>query len=326
MGSLASPDDVFAFVTVTAINEQGQAVGFSHRPDANNFILFRAFEWQGGVMSELATPDGMHSNAAGINESGTVVGSSAGLSVASRAVAWEGGVMRELGTLGGPFGHAEDINDAGVVVGQAQIPGDDSAPIHPFMYENGEMRDLGTFGGNIARAFAINTSGQIVGESETDVPGRPHAFLYEDGALKDIFGPGRARDINDSGQIVGEVDQWGDTGFLGQNGIVYDAGVMTDLGLGNSPFAINNAGVVVGTGIGTASPSAVEPDGFVLRDGTMRFLRDLIDECWHMINPVDINDKGQIVASARTCDETAQFRVLLLDPVVRCGHGPPKKP
>ena len=183
-----------------------------------------------------------------------IVGSIGVPSFAARAVAWEGGIGRDLGTLGGPFSHAKDINDAGVIVGPAQLRGDDSAPIHAFEYANGTMQDLGTFGGATSRAFAINAVGQIVGEAESTVPGEMHAFLYEDGALRDVFaGPGRARDINDAGQIVGEVEV-SNTGFLGLNGVVYDAGNVTDLGPGNSPVAINNAGIGVGTGIGTASP------------------------------------------------------------------------
>jgi probable HAF family extracellular repeat protein len=321
MGSLASPDDPFAFVEAEALNESGQVVGTSHWPDANNFIFFRAFEWHGGVMAQLPTPDGMQSAGAGINESGTVVGSIGVPSFAARAVAWDGSVRRDLGTLGGPFSHAEDINDAGIIVGQAQIPGDDSAPIHAFVYANGSMLDLGTFGGTISRAFAINAVGQIVGEAESTVPGEMHAFLYEDGTMQDIFArPGRARDINDAGQIVGEIEI-SNSGFLDLNGVVYDAGNVTDLGPGNSPVAINNAGTVVGTGIGTASPESAEVDGFVVHDGKMSFLRDLIDACWHVISPTDINDKGQIIASARTCEETPRMRILLLDPVTVCGRG-----
>lgn len=328
LGSLASPDDPFAFVTVDALNESKQVAGTSHWPDASNFIFFRAFEWQHGVMSQLPTPEGMQSTAGGINESGTVVGSVGVPSFAARAVAWDsGGGRRDLGTLGGPFSHADDINDAGVIVGQAQLPGDDSAPIHAFVYANGQMHDLGTFGGAVSRALAINAIGQIVGEAESTVLGEMHAFLYEDGTLKDIFGrPGHARDINDAGQIVGDMQVGADTGYLGSSGVVYDAGTITNLGPGNSLVAINNAGTIVGTGIGPAGSEPASVDGFVVQEGKMRFLRDLINECWHSITPTDINDKGQIVASARTCDETARFRILLLDPVPPCGRVTPKPP
>jgi probable HAF family extracellular repeat protein len=69
--------------------------------------------------------------------------------------------------------------------------------------------DLGTLGGGSSRVHAINNRGQVVGGSET-VEGEWHAFLWEDGRMKDLgtLGPpattsSRAQGINNAGQVVG---------------------------------------------------------------------------------------------------------------------------
>ena len=73
------------------------------------------------------------------------------------------------------------------------------------------MQDLGTLAGGDTVAFAINATGDTVGLSRiTDTV--YHAFLYSDGAMKDLnslidplsgWALIAARGINDAGQIAG---------------------------------------------------------------------------------------------------------------------------
>jgi probable HAF family extracellular repeat protein len=73
------------------------------------------------------------------------------------------------------------------------------------------MRDLGTLGGTYAQANGINNHGAVVGESRLADGETVHAFLYENGVLRDLHALTRmpsgwvlvsANDINDGRQIL----------------------------------------------------------------------------------------------------------------------------
>jgi len=68
----------------TAINEQGQVVGWSSTAEGN----IRAFLWQNGTMIDLGTLGGNYSGAWDINEQGQVVGGSTNIEGNNRAVLW----------------------------------------------------------------------------------------------------------------------------------------------------------------------------------------------------------------------------------------------
>jgi probable HAF family extracellular repeat protein len=75
-----------------------------------------------------------------------------------------------------------------------------------FLYSAGITTDIGTLGGR-TEGLAINSAGHITGWSEISatLPANRHAFLYKDGNMTDLHGPGvLASDstgigINDSG-------------------------------------------------------------------------------------------------------------------------------
>jgi probable HAF family extracellular repeat protein len=150
-----------------------------------------------------------------------------------------------LGMLPGyEWSFATDINDAGDVVGYAVD--DDTQTTRAFLWNKDTgMIDLGTLGGLSSRATAVNDRGQVVGESLTTIAwGQPvwHSFLWEDGVMTDLGGPGAVA-INNSDQVV-----W--------NGavVVHDiaTGATTDLGVldgwtGSWAVDINDAGQVAGT-------------------------------------------------------------------------------
>jgi probable HAF family extracellular repeat protein len=153
----------------------------------------------------------------------------------------------DLGVLGGIAGdccfgaRATDINNLGQVVGISQTEGDEA---HGFLWESGTgMRDLGRFS-----PVAINDRGQVLGRIFPDPPGSPpHAALREpDGSMVDL-GPFEPADLNAAGQAVG----WTTDPGAVPHAVLWTPGRgLTNLGslrgIGSQPWAINDAGQVVG--------------------------------------------------------------------------------
>ena len=126
-----------------------------------------------------------NSLAAGVNESGDVVGyysnSGEGFGVppaSQEAVLYNSqGTPKDVGNLGGSS-QATGINDAGDVVGYSTTSTANNSPTNAFLYTGSLPPDnLGTLpGGTDSYATAIDDAGQIVGYSST-TDGSIHAFL-----------------------------------------------------------------------------------------------------------------------------------------------------
>ena len=118
------------------------------------------------------------------------------------------------------------------------------------------ITDLGSLGGTRTVADAINENGQITGQSYTAGDAEAHAFIYENGIMRDIHTLegstfSEAFGINDNGEIVGSIyfpdlDE--------KRTFVFDGSIMHDLGVLGSESAtivkyldINNSGHIVGT-------------------------------------------------------------------------------
>jgi probable HAF family extracellular repeat protein len=197
----SSTADLGAGMFVTGINDPGAVIG----GNGHAFILLN------GVYQDLGVlPGGGWSSAAGINQSGTVVGDSSVSSGNFRGFLWtpQSGML-ELGTLGGLNSHATGINQSGEVIGHASLA---SGYEHGFSAVGAIMTDLGTLGGS-SYAYGINDSGTIVGYSWPANSDNPHAFVYLKGIMIDLnslvpSGAGwellEAYGINNAGQIVGE--------------------------------------------------------------------------------------------------------------------------
>jgi len=125
------------------------AVGSAH-------AQFHAVEWSNGSVINLNPPGSTISEAAAINDSGQVVGSSSG-----GATEWNNGSVIYLGGLPGSAAiGASAINDAGQVVGIRSF-----GPAYVATeWSNGSVINLG-----FSNAFGINNAGQVVGVA-TGVP------------------------------------------------------------------------------------------------------------------------------------------------------------
>ena len=156
------------------------------------------------------------------------------------------------------------------------------------------ITDLGTLAGRgTSFANGVNNRGQVVGVSSTR-DGSSHAFLWQDGKMRDLGTlPGsrtgsRAAAINDRGQIAGTswgTNRWTTHAVLWENGTVHDLGTLG--GKWSYATAINNRGQVVGV----SATNDGEWHGFLWQNGRMRDIDDF--------RPSATNDRGQVVGLGR---------------------------
>src|SRR5205085_2558592 len=118
------------------------------------------------------------SEAAGINNTGQVIGNSDG-----RPFLYSQGNMTELVTSGASFTSVAGINDAGQIIGTGNSSADPNT--HSFIYANGVMTDIGALNAyQNTVAKAINALGQVAGHSFNRNDGR--AFLYSNGGMASL--------------------------------------------------------------------------------------------------------------------------------------------
>jgi len=203
MSDLGTPDaKKFCCSYAYGINNAGEIVGDSGPG--------HAYLYSHGTWSDLGTLSGGKDDlslAQSINDSGQIVGSSTNGGYTDHAFLYSGGAMIDLGTLGGGFSYAWQINNSGEIIGGSRTA---SGVLDAFLYlpapapalGGGTMVDLGA-----GSAYGINNSGYVVGGASDG-----HAFLYADGAMKDLNNliPSHsgwtleyASAINNVGQIAG---------------------------------------------------------------------------------------------------------------------------
>lgn len=283
------------------LNNAGQVVGTAGGAAAL---------YSGGVLTTLAPAASM---GAGINNHGDTTGS-LGTFYFAEAFTHIGGTFANIdGDVAGPgietYGVA--INDNRVVGGNIFEGGEHT---RGFLYQNGVVDEIGTFGGDFSPLTAINNHGAATGYAAYPGPAGGeyfHAYLYQDGTLQDLGTLGAVdsdswgTDINDLGQVVG---------FSGSRPFLYSGGSMIDLGTLGGPggyaYALNDAGVIVGSSYASLTPGALQ-HAFVYDDGVMADLNLLVDGLggWELTIGEDINAAGQILGTA--CQNDSCTSVLL---------------
>ena len=267
------------------LNEVWSCEAGGFLPATNPRQVCRGFVWQDGVMHELPTLGGTHGFAAGVNNSGQVVGwaettvrdpTCTGVQVLGfKAVLWEPrkGKVQELPPLRGDSASAAtDINERGQAVG---ISGDCDQAVgrfsarHGVIWEKGKPREVPNLGGiSWHTPQDINQRGDVVGfsnpPSARDLLGifRARGFLWIHGSDEaidlgvlegDSLSQGQA--INNRRDVVG-VSFGGTVGpraFLWRDGKIMDLNVLAGPGFGpGQPFQlrsardINDVGLITG--------------------------------------------------------------------------------
>ena len=317
------------------INDANQVAGFIYGIDG----WPHSFLWDDGTMIDIGTLGGPITFARGMNNDGSIVGSSDTAGVPQHAILFADGQLYDLGTLGGVHSSARDINDSGQIVGSSQRPEPDDYH-HAFLLDNGQMTDLGTLGGAFSEAHGINAAGDVVGwawnaNSDARATYWPAETLepIDLGSLAGVEGHSTAPDINALDQIVGNsktglLDADTYHAMLWENGQMTDLGLLPEAGEGVGPYgppmvfttaeAINDAGIIVGNSLPAAETSAGLRFGpFVYTNDHMTNLNDLLlaaDSSWRISGVEDINDFGVIVGTAYTPEDNLA-RAVILTPV-----------
>ena len=204
-----------SFFDVRNLNNRGQALFRTHIDPFG----FNNYVWQDGQFIRLEPlPDSSLTQAARINDRGTVVGTAFlpefGTSV---AVLWQNGTIMPLASPEGARDvNGIDVNNRGVVLLDALFL---SAPSHrsAFLWREGELTELPALPGtNDVQLFDLSNRGQVVGLTPTDFGADSVATLWEHGRVFDLNTRIASDDplqpfvhltsaemINDNGWIVG---------------------------------------------------------------------------------------------------------------------------
>jgi probable HAF family extracellular repeat protein len=162
--------------TALAINDKGQAVGFSATCTIGHPLI-----WQNGTATNLGSLGGTFGVASAINNQGQVAGqSNLRGDTTAHAFLWQKGIMTDLGTLAGDFlSDGLGINSRTQVVG---VSCDVDGNCRPFLWEGGVMMSLNDLipAGSpwfLFEADTINSRGEIVGGAFNTNTFEVHGFL-----------------------------------------------------------------------------------------------------------------------------------------------------
>ncbi len=283
----------------TGINDAGQVVGYGS--DASGWSSF-AFLWDAGNVTVLGP-----GQAFDVNDVGQVLGvtypSDGAFWGDETAWVWEAGTSRALPKPSGQF-LPVGINDAGRVA--ASVWGADVIPMVWDLSPEGITSTTLDFGLSGQFVNALNANGQVLAEAyRSDERGinEYSAWLWDPASVVSLgtlggkqtwiiswYHPGA---LNDRGEVVG-ISQRAD----GEpRAFVWSAGRMLELDGLVEPFAINNAGDVVG---GRETPMSAGWNAFVWHDGTFVDLGyPKMTSFAHMVN-----DRGQVLAAYSLNDGT----------------------
>ena len=290
LGGLGGPS------TGYAINSSGAVAGWAQNPSGNQ----QAFVSTPGGLQALS-PAGTDGYAYGINNAGTVVGTTY-VNGTAHGTIWSPSGATDLGANS----YAMAINNSGEVVG-----GNGGA----FKVVNGQMQSLATPQGiGWSAAYGVNADGTVVGDGQL-ANGNFRGMIWGPDGSVILLGTlggnsSQATDVNNSGEVVGfsTVASGYQHAFSMLDAMMIDLGT---LGGGSSyAYGINDSGEIVGYSyLANGGQSA-----FLYVDGTMLDLNSLLPDNsgWDLLSAYGINASGQITGEGLFDGQLSAF--LLTDP------------
>lgn len=204
--------------------------------------------------------------------------------------------------------YATAINDAGAVVGHTSSA--DGSRYRPFLYKDGHTYNLGTLGGgDSAKATDINNQGVVVGTSDTNTSPYVNVFVYANGVMGSLgLRSDKPVQINDAGQVIGTtVGAHPELALLLYDTWLYDQGKVISVGLtADDSIAVdlNNAGQIIGT-------NHLHNQFWLYSNGKTIDLSTLLyEEDWTVTGVIDLNDQGQILATATRLGRNESYVLL----------------
>ncbi|HEY6942760.1 hypothetical protein [Dokdonella sp.] len=308
------------------INDAGEVVGRYLDADFNG----RAALWDAdGTLHDLELPGLGDGFAEAINNAGQIVGTFNDYQNPQVALLWDPAVSAQPLVIAGSDGayvSPRDIGDGGEIVGGFGQPAQERA----FVWTTASgLVDYGLQDAGVefqqARWAAVNASGRLVGHwnqhsSNVHAIGGQvgTASVSALGEMTEAF-PSIATAVNDAGVVVGlglavSAPKLVPVVFAADGSFTEIAGATLDQDNGCAA-AINASGVIVGSaGIGSASGCVPGLKAWVLRDGTVYDLYDVVDDHGTFARfqiARAINADGVIVGSGLTADDqTLSFRLV----------------
>jgi probable HAF family extracellular repeat protein len=250
------------------------------------------------VVTVLDYPGAMVTRAAGINNSGTVVGSHR--VPPQRPFLYKNGQFSDVTFPVDTFAQGLGINDRGDIVG-LYTPGDNEHGY--FLGADGAFLDLQFPGATDTEALAVNNAGTIVGLFFLP-DGSAHCFVYQSAQFRQFDVPGAADTIcvgiNNRGDVSGAWDT--DINTAGHGFVLSANGNITSF---DHPQAIPNGTNIDGINDrGDVSGAYVGADGVVhgfvrFKDGTLAAI-DLPGAASTVARA--INNAGEVVGHVNTGD------------------------
>ena len=254
--------------------------------------------WQNGKTWTIQNPTGdphyRQTDASGINDAGTVIGTFHGvedgawLVAYARVFVWNAGrvtLLPETDNSGLSAPYAKGINNAGdiLVHVQTQSPNPDEEFGEDFIYHTGHYNSLPA-----SNALLVSSSGEFIPVN------MPKSVVPLCGT------PGNVSGATATGIVVGQYQsKKGLRACVWRKGRCYD--VCGTTGFDSNPFGLNNRGQVVGqffTGKDDKNGNNIFR-AFLWQDGRMTDLNTLISKHsgWVLTEADAINDRGQIVCA-----------------------------
>lgn len=304
---------------VRAISQSGDIAGFYYEGPSNFYTRhFASIDGQSVVPAGWVNTSSS-SSAMAINAAGQVLWANQ---------SWDyngpGSVLYDskAGTSTVLPGLASSINESGMVAGTSFTPG--LVRSAAYIFNQGALLTLGDLDDGLHRvsAASINNQGTVVGTAyvaaEGIMSGVARAFVYDGDSMLNLGTLGglnsQASDVNDFGLVVGSSTV---AGSEAMHAFAYQNGQMTDLGVPEGAssswaIAVNNSGQIL---VGSADDSGQTIGSYLYQNGQWLDLSTEVTlaDGWRLGGASDINDKGQIAATAFNPDGW-RWQALRLDP------------